>query len=171
MEKFNIMKYFFVILLILSVFMVSCGSTKASKCVKESDNILIRLGEYSNSEQIFRGWEINSKREIYTYSAKNSSEKVISNYVDELEVEDYCRLLDETKKLFLKNTVLNVPGEYLHFIEFEDVSQNMKLMAFWVPEHLNVGNKEFKNLFIKYLKLLPQKIELKNKMISKEKIE
>lgn len=165
------MKYFFVILLLLSVFIVSCGSNKASICVKESDNIVIRLGEFSNSEQIFRGWEINSKREVYKYSAKSPSEKVVADLVEEFEIEDYCSLLNETKKLFLKNNVLNVPGENIHYIEFEDLNQNMSLRAFWVPEHLNVGNKEFKKLFLKFLKLIPEKTDLKSTMISKEKIE
>ena len=161
----------FVIFFVLSVFIISCGSTKTNICVKESDNILIRWGEFSNSEQIFRGWELNSKREIFAYSAKSESEKVRGSYITQIEVEEYCNFLKELKQLFLKNNVLNVPGENLHFIEYEDKNSNVNLRAVWVPQHLNVGNKEFKKLFLKIINAIPEKSDLKNKLISREKIE
>lgn len=171
MVKFNIMSIKFVIFFVLSVFIISCGSTKTNICVKESDNIIIRWGEFSNSEQIFRGWELNSKREVFSYSAKNASETVRGNYIDEIEVEEYCNLLKETKQLFLKNNILNVPGDNLHFIEFEDLNNNVNLRAAWVPQHFNVGNKEFKKLFLKMINAIPEKSDLKNKLFSREKIE
>ncbi len=149
----------------------SCGTTKTVKCFVEKDTYIIRWGEFSESEKILRGWQVGIDGKIYSYYSVNLTENQIGNYLSNVDNDTFCELLIESKKLFLSNKILNVPGDKLHFIQFDDPKMNINLHAFWVPEHLNVGNKEFKKLFIKLMNTLPNNTELKKSMIDKEKIE
>ncbi len=160
-----------IFILSLIILISSCGTSKTVKCYDEKDSFIIRWGEFSESEKLLRGWQVGIDGKIYSYFSLNLTDNQTGNYVGTIEQNIFCELLNESKKLFLSNKILNVPGEKLHFIQYDDKNKNVNLLAFWVPEHYNVGNKEFKKIFLKLMNTLPNDTEFKKFMIDKEKIE